>query len=162
MPTDDGGRLAADEIGRQPWKPIQLIVSPAKVDGNVLAFDESGLLQPLSERGDKLRRAGSGCAAEKTDHRHWLLLRARRERPRDRRAADKRDELASFHHSITSSARASSVGGTSSPIAVAALTLIAISYLVGVCTGELACLRALEDLIIYSAACRYCSAMSVP
>ena len=28
-------------IGRQPWKPIGLIVSPAKVDGNVLALDES-------------------------------------------------------------------------------------------------------------------------
>ena len=49
----------AHEIGRQPWKPIGLIVSPAKVDGNVLALDESGLLQPLSKRGDKLRRAGS-------------------------------------------------------------------------------------------------------
>ena len=39
------------------------------------------------------------------------LLRARRERPSDRRAAEKRDELAPLH-SITSSARASSVGGT--------------------------------------------------
>ena len=39
------------------------------------------------------------------------LLRARRERPRRRRAAEQRDELAPFH-SITSSARASSVGGT--------------------------------------------------
>src|SRR5262249_3767943 len=39
--TDDDGHLAAHEIGRQPWKPIGLIVSPAKVDGNVLALDES-------------------------------------------------------------------------------------------------------------------------
>jgi len=38
------------------------------------------------------------------------LLRARRKRP-CRRAAEQRDELASLH-SITSSARASSVGGT--------------------------------------------------
>src|SRR5262249_25468798 len=72
----------------QQWKPIGLIVSPAKVDGNVLALDESGLLQPLSKRGDKLRRAGSRCAAEKADYRHRRLLRARRERPRDRRAAE--------------------------------------------------------------------------
>ena len=36
----------------------------------------------------------------------------RRERPRRRRAAEQRDELAPPHHSITSSARASSVGGT--------------------------------------------------
>jgi hypothetical protein len=40
------------------------------------------------------------------------FLRARRERPRCRRATEQRDELASSH-SITSSARASSVGGTS-------------------------------------------------
>ena len=44
------------------------------------------------------------------DHRHRRLLRARRERPRRRRAAEQRDELAAVH-SITSSARASSVGG---------------------------------------------------
>jgi hypothetical protein len=42
------------------------------------------------------------------------LLRARHERPRRRRTADERDELAAFH-SITSSARASSVADTSKP-----------------------------------------------
>ena len=40
---------------------------------------------------------------EGPDHRHRRLLRARRERPRDRRAAEQRDELASSDHSITSS-----------------------------------------------------------
>jgi hypothetical protein len=44
-------------------------------------------------------------------HRHRRLLRMRRERPRGRRAAEQRDELPPFH-SITSSARASSVEGT--------------------------------------------------
>src|SRR5262245_25861233 len=39
------------------------------------------------------------------------------------------------HHSITSSARASSVGGTSRSSALAVLRLITISYLVGACTG---------------------------
>jgi hypothetical protein len=39
------------------------------------------------------------------------LLRARGERPRGRRAAEQGDEIAAFH-SITSSAMASSVGGT--------------------------------------------------
>src|SRR3981081_3191007 len=42
------------------------------------------------------------------------LLPPRRERPRNRRPAKHRDELASFH-STTSSARASSVGGISRP-----------------------------------------------
>ena len=50
----------------------------------------------------------SGMDAEKPDHRHRLLLRARRERPRRRRAAEQRDELAALHW-ITSSARASSM-----------------------------------------------------
>ena len=46
-----------------------------------------------------------------------LLLRARRERPRCC-AAEQRDELAP-PHSMISSARASSVGGTSMPSALA-------------------------------------------
>ena len=63
------------------------------------------------------------------------LLRPRRERPRCR-AAEKRDEFAARSHSITSSARASTVGGISSPSALAVLRLITSSYLVGACTGK--------------------------
>jgi len=63
------------------------------------------------------------------------LLRARRERPRGRRAAEQRDEIAPFH-SITSSARASTEDGISSPSAFAVLRLITSSYFVGACTGK--------------------------
>src|SRR5262249_49208908 len=63
------------------------------------------------------------------------LLRARRERPRGRRAAEQRDKIAALH-SITSSARASSVGGISRPSALAVLRLMTSSYLVGFCTGR--------------------------
>ena len=52
-----------------------------------------------------------------------------------RRAAKQRDELAP-PHSITSSARASSVAGTSRPSALAVLRLITSSNLVGACTGR--------------------------
>src|SRR5215470_12541142 len=62
-----------------------------------------------------------------------IALRPRRERPR-RRAAEQRDELAPLH-SITSSARASSVSGTVRPSALAVFMLITSSYLVGACTG---------------------------
>jgi hypothetical protein len=62
-------------------------------------------------------------------------LAAGRERPRDRRAADQRDELSPLH-SITSSARASSCGGTYRPSDFAVLRLIASSYLVGTCAGK--------------------------
>src|SRR5262249_4875609 len=61
--------------------------------------------------------------------------RARRERP-CRRTANEPDELAA-PHSITSSARASSVGGTSRPSVLAVFKLITSSYLVGACTGRL-------------------------
>ena len=69
-------------------------------------------------------------AADNVRHKHanashpLALLRARRERPR-RRAAEKRDELAPLH-SITSSARASSIGGTSRPSALAVLRLMTV------------------------------------
>jgi hypothetical protein len=59
-----------------------------------MALDESGLVQALPERTNKVRGAGRHRSAEKTDHR---LLRTRRERPRHRRAADERDELAAPH-----------------------------------------------------------------
>jgi hypothetical protein len=58
------------------------------------------------------------------------LLRARRERPRDRRAAEQRDEPAPVH-SITSSARASNIGGTSRASALAVLRLITSLNFVG-------------------------------
>ena len=58
---------------------------------------------------------------EEPDHRHRRLLRPRRQRPCRRRAAEQRDELAPPDHSITSSARASRVGGTSSPRALGSL-----------------------------------------
>jgi hypothetical protein len=50
------------------------------------------------------------CVSNKSDYRHRRLLRARRERQRDR-AAEQRDELAAVAHSITSSARESRFGG---------------------------------------------------
>ena len=82
--------------------------------------------------------SGSSAASahEHADAPHPLgLLRARRERPRRRRAAEQRDELAP-PHSITSSARASSVGGTSRPSALAVLRLMTSSNLVACTTGR--------------------------
>src|SRR5262249_57324352 len=68
---------------------------------------------------------------QNADSAHPLrLLRARCERPSSH-AAEQRDELATAAHSITSSARAGSVGGTSRPSALAVLTLITNSNLVG-------------------------------
>ena len=69
-------------------------------------------------------------------HRHFgRLLRARRKRASGRRTAEQRDELAALH-SITSSARASSVGGISSLSALAVLRLMTRSNLTGNRTGR--------------------------
>src|SRR5262249_33571758 len=95
-------------------------------DQDVAAGRPSELPEPLPEILKITLCAGiaGGDPRQSRDPPHPLLLRARRERPRGRRAAEQRDELAAFHHSITSSARASSVGGTSRPRALAVLRLI--------------------------------------
>src|SRR6478672_7997811 len=80
---------------------------------------------------------------------------------RGERAAEQCDELAPLH-SITSSARARSVGGTSRPSALAVLRLIASLYLVDACTGRLAAFSPLRMRSTYPAARRYWSSRSGP
>src|SRR5262249_50301935 len=63
-------------------------------------------------------------------------LCARRQRPRRRRAAQQRDELAAPDHSITSSAATSNLSGTVKLKALAVLRLITNSNLVGCTTGN--------------------------
>ena len=99
--------LAANQVGRKLWQSIVLILRPTIFDRHVPALDKSGFLEALAECGHEADPIGKRSAVEETDHRH--CLRARRERP-CRRATEKRDELAACRHSITSSARASSVG----------------------------------------------------
>src|SRR5262249_21199909 len=69
-----------------------------------------------------------------------------------------RQDRASFAwrtHSITSSARASNVTGTSRPSALAVLRLITSSYLVGACTGRSAGFSPLSMRSTYLAERRY-------
>src|SRR6516162_2062770 len=83
------------------------------------------------------------------------LLRARRERLRDRRAAEQSDEVAPLQlrvHSITSSASCWRCKGTSRPSALAVLRLIASSNLVGCITGKSATLAPLRIRSTYEAA----------
>src|SRR6478672_5068184 len=87
---------------------------PVIVNRYVAPLMQAGFGETLAER---LQAAGKNLwrgNPEIADHRHRRLLPARRERPCCR--AEQRDELAPSH-SITSSARASSVGGTSTPSA---------------------------------------------
>src|SRR5262249_48548576 len=95
------------------------------------AIDPTAFLETLQEGADPglCFRIILGICHQHADAPHLLRLRARRERPRCRRAAEHRNELAPVH-SITSSARASSVGGTSRPSALAVCKLITNSNLV--------------------------------
>ena len=65
-------------------------------------------------------------------------------------------------HSITSSARASSVGGTCRPSAFATLRLMMSANLVGCCTGRSPGFAPLRIRSTYGAACRNCSTKSNP
>src|SRR5262249_38733531 len=121
--------------GGEARQPIRLIVSPALLDDDIASFDESFLTQPFAEFRHEMRKRRGDRVAKKPNHRHPPLLRARRERPRRRPAPEQRDELAPLH-SITSSVRASSDMGGSSPSALAVLRLMTSSNLVACWTGR--------------------------
>src|SRR5262245_7361762 len=119
-----------DQLDRHPRQPIGQPAGIAIVEGNVLAFQVAEIAQAVPER------IPDGRVVDDANTRNLRgLLRRCRKRPCDRRTTEQRDEVASSH-SITSSARASSVGGTSRPSAFAVLRLITSSYLVGACTGR--------------------------
>ena len=96
--------VASHQVSCQLGQPIQFPIGKSAFDGDVLSLDVTKVAQPLQERVEtcgNLHWAGH----QRADPRHLLqLLRACRERPGGRRAAEKRDELASSH-SITSSGR---------------------------------------------------------
>src|SRR5262249_10484836 len=69
------------------------------LDRDVLAFDGAGFAEAFAERSDT-GRIGRAVADE-SDDRNWLLLRARRKRPGNRRAGNRCDEVASSHRSPT-------------------------------------------------------------
>src|SRR6516164_6121582 len=131
----DHRHLTAYQIGCEVGQSVVLVLRPAILDRHILALDVAGFTDAMPECGQIARTIGRR-AAEEPDHWHRRLLRARRERPSSRQAAEKRDELAAPHHSITSSARTSTDGGIINPRAFAALSLMTSSNLVGNSTGK--------------------------
>src|SRR5262249_44298662 len=157
----DHCHLTAYQIGCEVGQSVGLVLRPAILDRHILALDVAGFTKALAECGqiactiDRLR------AAEESYYRPRRLLRARRERPRDRRATEQRDEVAAVH-SITSSARARSLSGIWRPSALAVLRLITVSYLAGACTGSSAGFSPLRMRSTYVAARRKLSVRSTP
>src|SRR5205814_6662771 len=91
---------AANQVSREARKSIVLTLRPAVFDHDVLTFEMTGCTKASAECLNKRCEWSGRCAVEKTDHRHRRLLRARRERPRRRRTAEQRDELAAFHSNL--------------------------------------------------------------
>src|SRR5262245_32051710 len=128
-------------------------IGPAGIDPQVAALAPSQLAERLCERGEPGLPLGivRGDIREHADApRAFDLLRARRERPRGRRAAEQRDELAARYHSITSLSSARSLSGTWRPSAFAVLRLITSSNLVGCMTGKVAGLAPLRIFPAYT------------
>src|SRR5262245_4581685 len=125
-----------DEIGHERGQAIVAAIEPMVLDRHVLAFGVADFLEAFTKRSSLACGAFRPPGADESDYRHCRLLCARHHRPRRRRAAEQRDKLAPHHHSITSSARASSVGGTSRPSDLAVLRLMISSTLVTCWTGK--------------------------
>src|SRR6266508_3012965 len=142
---DHRGCMAEDYIGLQRdhlFRERLILVAPdggkPNVDVDIAALRPSVLFERLAKclYACLQFRIGLSAAHQYTNSPHTpVLLRAPRERPGCRRDAEQRDELAALH-SITSSARASKVGGTVRPSALAVTRLTTRSNLIGCSTGR--------------------------
>jgi hypothetical protein len=145
---DDHCHVAAHEFGSRSVQPIDTVFRPAVFDRDVLALDITDFLQALPKCAVKTKGDGVGCCGfDEPDHRHCRLLCPSHQRRRHARAAEERDERAPRRHSITSSARASSVGGTSRPSARAVLRLTAKVEFEGLLNRDVGRLCATQNLV---------------
>jgi len=70
---DDNSDTAADQIGRQLWKPIEAtLLQPAIFDCHILTFDVAGLAETPAE-GNHILRNRSG--SPRSEHPHDRLAR---------------------------------------------------------------------------------------
>src|SRR5262249_25385794 len=139
---DDEVRCRTHQLCRVSLDLTQISTRVSMLDSDIAVLGPAERLETLAKCNDPSQHFGIvlGVWMQECDAPHALaLLRTRRERPRRSRTAEQRDELAPFHlrgHSITLSARASSVSGTVRPSALAVVTLMTKSKLVGCSTGR--------------------------
>ena len=145
--------VRAHKVGRKLAHPVQDPASVPLLDCDVPAFDVAERSQALAEGIRIASRVGS-LTQESDACKLRRLLRPCRERPRRRRAAEQRDELAP-PHSITSSASARNGAGTVRSIALAVLRLMTSSNFADCSTGRSAGFVPRRILSAYSAARRY-------
>src|SRR5262249_28597222 len=73
--------LAVHEVGGHRRQPSRLLY-PMVFDRGLLSFGVAVFAQSLTERSQKRSTWAGRAGTEETDHRHWLLVRARHHRPR--------------------------------------------------------------------------------
>jgi hypothetical protein len=84
-----------DELGRDLGETLVAPLSPAILDGYGSILDPTEFAQSLHKSSGPLAPRQSRGSAQESDGRQLRrLLRLRGERPRSRRAADERDEIA--------------------------------------------------------------------
>src|SRR5262249_1010212 len=147
--SSDHGHLAVNQFGRKGRQPIVLIFGPTIFDCDVPALSKASRAQASKEGGYRRRPLLSRCTAKDSNHPRRRLLRPRRTRPRDCRAAEQRDEVAPSH-SISSSASNCTALGTSTSIALAACRLMTNSYLADCMTGRSAGLAPLRTRPVWA------------
>ena len=150
--SKDHVRRESDKFRRVFAIALTIARAPPIVDACIAPYVPSQFGEPLQEGG--VAGLGFGIVGDKV-HEHpnaphaLCMLRARRERPR-RRAAEQRNEFTS-PHSITSSARARSVGGTVRPSIRAVEALMTNLNLLDCITGRSTGLAPLRMRPAYSA-----------
>src|SRR5262249_46572679 len=132
--NDDVG-IDAHQLGRQIWQPVKITIGKPKLEADLADLDISYPPHTRSKACPIAFLPMPGSGHQTTGDGPHPLLRARRERRRGR-AAKESDELATVVHSITSSARASTLGGMVRPSALAVFRLIVSSNLIGCVTGK--------------------------
>src|SRR5262249_33786112 len=162
--SNDDFWFQADKLFGEGRDTLGIPSAPAMIDLKIAPVHPAQFAQPLVQRRSHRLRFHIALTdvRKHAEAAHLLaLLRSYANRPR-RRATEQCDELAAPDHSITSSARASSICGTSSPSALAVLRLMTSSYLVGACTGRSAGFSPLRMRSTYVAARRKLSVRSTP
>src|SRR5262249_7440384 len=128
---DDEVNVLRNELASQHRRALAMSFSPNKQEPDVTFLFPADRLHVAPERLGECLNDVLAIGPQYADHGH-RLLRARRERPCSHSAPEQRYELAP-PHSMTSSARASSLSGIWRPSVLAVLRLITSSYLVGFC-----------------------------
>jgi hypothetical protein len=91
------GYLTLNQFGDECRQLIVPTLCPPVFDRNALVLDVPSLSKATAKSSKVLAVRFRRCEVEKPDHRYGWLLRARRKRPGNGSAAEKRDEVASPH-----------------------------------------------------------------